>query len=167
MRLNQLRDFKRGELVVRINDSNNRCRVGKIKELTGRGAYVYFNESTDAQFVEYSKLYKVTNSSCITECTFGDTEATMAERDLSRFLELTKIYRVCIKQKTLKPVNPDEYDIIIEKCDRPRDTYQNTATYKVLMNVPRISNDDIALICARGVVKQGYRFVNNLLHLYV
>lgn len=80
---------------------------------------------------------------------------------LERYEELLSTYRIAYSV----PANPEDkklYDIIVE-CVQ---TEPGFSKYRIARNKPKVSNKDLAIICADGNLDFGYHIDGSLIVVY-
>ena len=75
-----------------------------------------------------------------------------------RYNELMSLYKIAHGEVP----DPDNYDVIVERVGSG---YAHTK-YRVLLNKPKLSNQDIAIICDKGNLCFGYRREGSLICVY-
>ena len=83
------------------------------------------------------------------------------------YMELRGIYKIAHSTKIYKdgryiPINPDDYDIIVEALGPG----YACSKYKIIKKPDDVTQDEIADICDRGGYNFGYRFEGNVCVIY-
>ena len=87
---------------------------------------------------------------------------TTYETHYDRYNKLNELYKIGYSDAVLYCVGAESYDVVVVKVGFG---YAHTK-YRVLVNKPNLSNEDLAIICDRGNLCFGYRANGSIISVY-